>query len=95
MLLEEYLSLTYWNLPTSNQSEEEFKVEKAPDWRMISANEKPSTLMELNNNILLITLLLEGIGNFAKVNCYVVESHLKIIQKQLFCWWVFCKVGPF
>ena len=71
MLLEEYLSPTYWNLSTSNQSEEEFHVEKAPDWRMITANEKPSTLMELNNNILLITLLLEGIGNFAKVGCYV------------------------
>ena len=67
MLLEEYLSPAYWKLPTSNQPEDEFIQEKAPDWQIVSANGKPSSLLQLNNNILLINLLLEGTGNFAKV----------------------------
>ncbi len=67
MLLDEYLSPAHWTLPTSNQSEDEFTVEKPPDWTRISSNEKASTLAELGHNILLITLLLEGIGSFAKV----------------------------
>ena len=89
MLLEEYLSPTCWNLPTTNQSEDEFQVEKSPDWTVISANEKPSTLSQLNNNILLVTLLLEGIGNFAKVRTCNVLSMVgvdnKNYQKVLLC----------
>ncbi len=67
MLLDEYLSPTHWTLQTSNQSDDEFTVEKPPDWMRISSNEKASSLAELGHNILLITLLLEGIGNFAMV----------------------------
>ena len=68
MLLEEYLSPNYWNLQTSNQSDDEFQVEKGPDWRIVSGSEKQSSLVEMNSNILLVTLLLEGVGNFAKVS---------------------------
>ncbi len=72
MLLEEYLSSAHWRLQTSNQPEEA-TVSTASDWRIVSANEKASSLSQLNNNILLICLLLEGVGNFAKVTLVALK----------------------
>lgn len=61
MILDEYLSPTLWDLPTSNEQIQIGKVlENAP------IDEKQTlSAQKLNDNILTVSLLVEGMGSVA------------------------------
>lgn len=82
--------MTHWRLPTSNQSEDDFPVEKTPDWRIVPANDKPSSLQELNSNILLTCVLLEGVGHFAQVNLIGLCGHVVLVRVHILVFGVSC-----
>ncbi len=78
MLVEEYLLPSNFDLTTSNQPEEVFLGERVPDLHNVSSNQNRDstvavhhdalcTVETLNSNILQVCLLLEGVGNCAKV----------------------------
>lgn len=62
MILEEYLSSHLWDLPTSN---EQIQVGKVMGNVAVDDKTKLLSAEALNDNILTISLLVEGIGNLA------------------------------
>ncbi|XP_022104170.1 TELO2-interacting protein 1 homolog [Acanthaster planci] len=68
-LLQEYLSPMHWNLPTCPSQSEAISAPKdTSNWLVVSQQERGNvSLAMLNSNVLLISLLLEGIGAFAQV----------------------------
>lgn len=72
-IINEYFSPHLWNLQTNNISDFEMK-------------EKLLTIDQLNDNIILISLLLEGVGNIAEImgtnfDNYLVHIFYNIVEK--------------
>ncbi|XP_038075424.1 TELO2-interacting protein 1 homolog [Patiria miniata] len=87
-LLQEYLLPAYWNLPTTpGQSEAAPAHKDTANWLVVSQQERGSiSLAVLNSNVLLISLLLEGIGAFAQVlgpafNLLLMECLYSVFEK--------------